>query len=314
MSVNQTAEANVTNAEPLVSVIIPVHNAEGFVAQTLESVAAQTYADHEVIVVDDGSVDASTSAIQPFLSDPRFKLISQPNAGISAARNTAIHASKGEWIALLDHDDLWLPEKLQSQAQIAAEHPEAGMIFANAELFSEDGIIGRYYPDRAAYPKPDLLEHLLEENPFCAGTMMIRRKCLDKYGPFDETLPGVDDYEMWLRLAMNGVTAAGTDEVLHRQRIHQKSFSAGNHARMLRDDLALYHRILPLLHQHSQRQLLERTIGKKREELSAVTAREWTRGGSGRRPCFGLLKRLLPEKARHKLLAVLGRIVSKNRG
>jgi len=301
----------VTNEGPLVSVIIPVYNAERFIAQTLESVAAQTYANFEVIVVDDGSSDGSRAAIEPFLADTRFKLIAQANAGISAARNTAIRASSGEFIALLDNDDLWLPQKLCKQIEIAAGNPETGMIFTNAELFGESGVIGKYYPDRASYPKPDILEHLLEENPFCAGTMMVRKSCLDDFGLFDETLPGVDDYEMWLRLALNGVKAAGTEEVLHRQRIHASSFSAGNHARMLRDSLALYERAMPMLDSDKHRQLLARTIGAKKAELAVVNARDWTRGGKGRRPGFEFLKKLIPEKARHKLLAILGRIISK---
>ncbi len=304
---------SVTNEGPLVSVIIPVYNAERFIAQTLESVAAQTYANFEVIVVDDGSLDGSSAAIEPFLADSRFKLIAQVNSGISAARNTAIRASSGEFIALLDHDDLWLPGKLLKQIEITAQHPEAGMIFTNAELFDEDGVIGSYYPDRATYPKSDILEHLLAENPFCAGTMMVWRSCFDKFGFFDETVPGVDDYEMWLRLALNGVKAAGTDDILHRQRIHASSFSAGNHARMLKDDLALYDRVLPLLGDDKHRELLARTVKTKKAELAVVNARDWTRGGKGRRPGFDLLKRLIPEKARHRLLAILGRVISRGK-
>ena len=271
----------------------------------------QAYANYEVVLVDDGSTDGSRAAIEPFLADPRFRLLAQANSGISAARNTAIRASTGEFIALLDQDDLWLPEKLQRQIEITAQNPQAGMIFTNAELFSEDGIIGKYYPDRAAYPRPEILEHLLEENPFCAGTMMVRRSCLDEFGLFDETVPGVDDYEMWLRLALNGVQAAGTDEVLHRQRIHPSSFSAGNHARMLRDDMALYERVMPLLDDQMRRELLARTIRTKKAELAVVNARDWTRGGKGRRPGFELLKKVIPEKARHKLLAILGRVISR---
>ncbi len=301
----------VTNENPLVSIIIPVYNAQRFIAQTLESVAAQTYADYEVIVVDDGSTDGSRAAIEPFLSDSRFKLIAQTNAGISAARNTAIRACAGDFVALLDHDDLWLPEKLERQVEISGQNPEAGMIFTNAELFGESGVIGSYYPDRATYPKQDILEHLLEENPFCAGTMMVRKSCLDEFGLFDESVPGVDDYEMWLRLALSGVKAAGTNEALHRQRIHASSFSAGNHARMLRDDLALYDRVMQLHDDKKHRTLLAQTIAAKKAELAVVNARDWTRGGKGRRPGFELLKRLIPEKTRHKLLAILGRVISK---
>ena len=102
--------------KPLVSIIIPAFNAEGTIRQTLESVSAQTYRAIEVVIIDDGSSDRTTAIVEEFTAnDPRFQLIRQSNAGVGVARNTGISHARGKYIAPLDADDLWMPEKVEQQ-------------------------------------------------------------------------------------------------------------------------------------------------------------------------------------------------------
>ena len=102
--------------EALVSVIVPAFNAASYIRQTLNSVLAQTYRKIEVILVDDGSSDSTAKIVEEFVArDPRFQLIRQANAGVGAARNTAIKRARGKYLAPLDTDDLWFPKKLETQ-------------------------------------------------------------------------------------------------------------------------------------------------------------------------------------------------------
>ncbi len=127
--------------EPLVSVVIAAYNAGEFLPETLDSVFAQTYRNFEVIVVDDGSTDDTILRLGTYLS--RIRLIRQEHAGLAAARNAGIRAAGGDFIALLDADDLWLPEKLEAQVAVAGRHPESGMIVCDGVEFDGSGIINR---------------------------------------------------------------------------------------------------------------------------------------------------------------------------
>ncbi|HPP08870.1 MAG TPA: glycosyltransferase family A protein, partial [bacterium] len=113
-----------------VSVIVPVYNAERFIGETLRSVLCQTYKDIEVIVVDDGSTDHSVEVIKKY-NDPRIMLIRQQNRGVSAARNTGIKSSNGKFIALLDHDDLWLAEKIEKQMILFEKNPDVALVYSD---------------------------------------------------------------------------------------------------------------------------------------------------------------------------------------
>jgi glycosyltransferase involved in cell wall biosynthesis len=113
--------------EPLVSVIIPCYNAAHFVAETIRSVAAQSYSNWELILIDDGSSDNTVEVIQPFLEDRRIRFHTQKNQGVSAARNNGAAFARGDFIAFLDSDDVWLPEKLHRQLDVFRKYPAAGI-------------------------------------------------------------------------------------------------------------------------------------------------------------------------------------------
>ena len=235
---------------PLVSVIIPCYNGEKFISEAIESVLNQTYQNFEIIVVDDGSTDSSKSVIEPFLKDPRIKLIEHgQNMGIPVARNTGIKMSKGEFVAFLDQDDLWLPEKLERQIALF-EHspPDVGLVFSNINTVDSDGVIKEYksmrhIPSHINELAPqEVLKAVFLHNFIPMITVLVRRACFDTVGLLDESLKGgCDDYDFCLRLAAK-YKVKYLDVPLALHRIHEANYS--NMERFFRDDMRIVDKIL----------------------------------------------------------------------
>lgn len=180
-----------------VCVIIPTYNRCGLIRQCLESVLAQTYKDFEIILVDDGSTD-NTAEILSFYKG-RVVTIHAEHEGPSAARNKGIRASQGEFIAFLDSDDLWLPQKLERQMDFIRNQPEV-LICQTEETWIRNGV--RVNP-RKKHQKFSgwIFDKCL---PLCIvspSAVMIHRSVFEKVGLFDETLPACEDYDLWLRIA-----------------------------------------------------------------------------------------------------------------
>ncbi len=185
---------------PTVSVIIPTFNRAWCVANAIESVLNQDYPGNvELIVVDDGSTDQT----QPLLASfgDGISVFQQPNKGVSSARNLGIQKSSGAFIALLDSDDLWLPEKLSCQIDFFLAHPEA-MICQTEEIWIRNG--KRVNPKRK-HKKPSgmIFEPSLHLCLVSPSAVMMRRSFFDIKGVFDETLPACEDYDLWLRTAVD---------------------------------------------------------------------------------------------------------------
>lgn len=199
---------------PLVSVVIPTYNGAHFLAQTIESVLAQTYPNLEVLVVDDGSTDATPKIATRY--GPRVRYVHQANAGTAAARNRGVAEARGDYIALLDHDDLWLPHKLERQMPAFADDPAIGVVFARIEFFrTETGEVTAHY-----FPGPELGPHdLLAHRVLPIQTVVIRRSALDAVGPFDVDLRGTDDWDLGIRLSAR-FRMVGVPETLARVRLH----------------------------------------------------------------------------------------------
>ena len=130
--------ANNLSPTPLISVIVPVYNVEKYIRACLESVLQQTFDIFEVICVDDGSTDRSVDIINEF-TDSRIRVISQKNRGLAGARNTGIRFSKAPFVALLDSDDLWHPEKLQQHFKHLCDNPQLGISYSASQFIDEDG-------------------------------------------------------------------------------------------------------------------------------------------------------------------------------
>ena len=181
---------------PQVSVIIPTYNRCTVLGRAMDSVLSQTFTDYELIVVDDGSNDGTPELLDRY-SD-HVTVIRQENRGVSAARNTGVLASKGEFVALLDSDDTWLPKKLERQVAFFDANPEA-LICQTEEIWVRNG--------KRVNPKKKHLKlsgMIFEKTlPLCLispSAVMIRKSLLDEVGLFDESLPACEDYDLWLRI------------------------------------------------------------------------------------------------------------------
>lgn len=185
---------------PEVSVIIPVYNQAQFIDKAIKSVLKQSYQDFEIIVINDGSTDNTEAIVKGFI-DFRIRYICHKNnSGVSEARNTGIRLSRGKYIALLDADDEFLPEKLDMQVKLLRNEPfDVGMVCAWSFNMDKNGdcISKRNLPRKEGY----IFEDLLSTNPISVPTVLIRKECFKKIGLFDSSLDGQEDWDMWIRVA-----------------------------------------------------------------------------------------------------------------
>ncbi|MFQ5700789.1 MAG: glycosyltransferase family 2 protein [Acidobacteriota bacterium] len=199
---------------PRVSVIIPTFNREAVLREAIESVLEQTYTDLEVLVVDDGSTDGTRRMVgERFRDAPRVRYLLMENEGQAAARNRGIRESRGELIAFLDSDDLWLPEKLTLQVDRLDRTPGAGMVFCDR--------IGEAGKDRATtrfqqkgFKGDTSLRGILENGfPFATPSVVVRRKVLEEVGAFDDSFTVAEDWDLWIRVLAHS-TATYVDKPL----------------------------------------------------------------------------------------------------
>ena len=185
---------------PLVSVVIPTYRHRDLVPATLASVWAQTCTDTEVIVVDDGSPDDTAGALRPLAEAGRIRYFRQENAGQARARNRGIAEARGTFIALLDDDDLWPPDKLEWQVAALRERPDAVLAYGFAARLSDDLRLSE--PDMPSGP---VREAFLRRNYiFSPGQTLIRSDALRQVGGCDASIWGSDDWDLYIRLAALG--------------------------------------------------------------------------------------------------------------
>ncbi len=207
---------------PLISVIIPAYNAEKTIRETIESVLNQTFQDFEIIVINDGSQDATLEIISS-IKDPRLKVFSYPNAKQAASRNKGFAHSIGEFIAFLDADDLWTANKLEAQLKALQDNPQAAVVYSWSHCIDESGQFLREASHSTTngdvYAKLLLCDFLDNgSNP------LIRRQALIEVGGFDESLPPAEDWDMWLRLAARyHFVALPYPQILYRQSANSQS-------------------------------------------------------------------------------------------
>lgn len=182
---------------PLISVIIPTYNRLEFLRPAVESVLKQTVGDYELIVIDDGSADGTGEGLKPYRN--LLQYIYQENRGVSAARNRGLQAARGDWIAFLDSDDYWLPAKLETQLRFFTENPQA-YICQTEEIWIRHG--RRVNPQKKHRKfSGDIFLPSLIRCIVSPSAVMIHREFLNHIGPFDESLPACEDYDLWLRIA-----------------------------------------------------------------------------------------------------------------
>jgi glycosyltransferase involved in cell wall biosynthesis len=190
---------NLLKDKPLVSVVIASYNMAKYLPLAVQSVLNQSYGNFEVIIIDDGSTDDTRVKVDQFLSDERVRYFYQDNKGQAVAKNRGIQESKGDLIAILDADDLWLPEKLAKQIPCFTLSPDIGVVYTNVEFIDGTGAsLGvsdrRYYSGKIS-------GQLLIDNFVTLSSVMVRRECFEKVGIFDEQYPMGIDYDLWLRMS-----------------------------------------------------------------------------------------------------------------
>jgi glycosyltransferase involved in cell wall biosynthesis len=239
----------------LVSVITPAYNAGPYIKDTIESVLKQTYPHFEHIIVDDGSTDNTAEIVRSF-TDSRVKYVYQKNAGQSTARNTAIAEAKGKYIALLDADDIFYPEKLREQVSYMEAHPDCDFCYCKVHHFFHETPDDRYYLNME-HPSGHVFNRLLVSNFINPLSVMVRKDVFQKHGGYEPRFRWADEQYLWLKFAYEKVKFCHLDKVLGACRLHQESFTNR-----------------PFYFQGSQEQCLE-ILDLMRSRMSEAEAKEY---------------------------------------
>ncbi len=213
-----------------VSIIMPVYNAEKYLALAINSVIDQSYKDWELIIVDDGSTDSSAEIIHKFLQeDIRIVYLFQKNKKQAAARNTGIKHSKGQFVAFLDADDLWAPEKLQAQVE-AIQNNEVDLCFSGGVIVDEVGRFQNTYPTIfGEFSGEEIYKRMYEFNPIPIMSVLVKKYVIDTVGFQDESsqIVGCEDFDYWLRISVINATFLGLDKNLFSYRTNPEGTSRG---------------------------------------------------------------------------------------
>lgn len=202
------------SAAPTFSVIVAVYNVADLIGEALDSAFAQTSPPHEVIVVDDGSTDDIDSALAPYLD--RIVLLRQPNRGEGAAKNAAAGAATGDFVVILDSDDVDDPRRLEALGALALEHPDLDILATDANLVQDGRVVGTYHTEVHTFPVEDQRGEILRRNWILNPA--IRRERYLEVGGFDTSLWGTADWECYIRLILGGSQAGLVDAPLIRYR------------------------------------------------------------------------------------------------
>lgn len=225
LEVSQKETVGLETAVPTVAVVIPAYNSMRYLPLTLRSVLAQTYQDFEVIIVNDGSADGIESWYDQ-LSDTvkaKVKLFSQPNSGTCAARNKGIAQTQSPYIAFLDSDDIWLPNKLARQVAVLQKNPAVSLTYSwSAAIDAQGEPVGHIYAGRTAM-KPsvkDVWAGMLIKNEISTpSAVLVKRSCLIAVGGFDTALCSyVEDKDLWLRIAIAHRIKLMPEVLIHKRR------------------------------------------------------------------------------------------------
>ncbi len=201
--------------QPLVSVIMPAYNAERTISQAIESVLGQTYSDLELLVIDDGSMDGTPAIVRKYAEiDSRVSFLpNEQNMGVAKTRNRGMALAKGVYIALLDSDDYWLPQKLERQLQCARD-TGADIIYCSYAIVDENG--EKKHPDFIVPDRADFESTLIKSTISCS-TVMLSAQLVEQYK--FPTAMYHEDLAYWLQLLQNGAKAAGVTDVLAAYRV-----------------------------------------------------------------------------------------------
>lgn len=210
---------------PTISVVIPAYNAARYIAAAIDSALLQTYPAVQIIVVDDGSTDATPVLLHPYSQAGKIIYVRQENKGLAAARNAGIRAASGDYIALLDADDIFLPEKLARQAAHLDAHPDCGVSYCGLWHFNDAKPDTMLMLDYAYYSGAEVFRALLKKNFINPLSVVMRRSVFDTVGYFDESLRRSEDWDFWVRAAYAGIRFDYLPERLAKYRMGMASLS-----------------------------------------------------------------------------------------
>jgi glycosyltransferase involved in cell wall biosynthesis len=264
--------------EPKVSIVTPLYNSSACIQSTLDSVLGQTFENWELLLVNDGSTDDTAEKIQPYLADSRISYTSQSNQGIAGARNAGIAAATGDWVCLLDHDDRWLPQKLEKQLSFAAEH-DLEIVGTDAVVIKGDerSLYSRNFPEEMVSAlsrslddrSVDVFAVLISGNFLCSSSVAIKRRLFDRLGLLDAQAAPADDYEMWLRCAAAQTRIGYLDERLIEYYLHQDNYSRDTLMMMTKEIYAL-RKSRALVNKRIQIELLDQRVGSLRARAARL--------------------------------------------
>ena len=273
---------------------MPVFNREHLVRAAIESVLRQTLPPSQFIVVNDGSSDGTAAVLENFR--PHITILDQQNQGPYPARNLALRHAQGDYVAFLDSDDVWVPEKIEKQVSVLDEKPEVGLVFSNGELL-------RDAPAKPNQPKSffeveppsrgAVFEALVQTNFIPQSSVLLRKSCLEEAGPFFE-IPLAADYHKWLQISLRH-RFEYIDEMLIRYRVHEGNISRDRTKkyRALND---LFKDLLTSTNDESVLKILKRRLIRSEYELALAemddALRLTIRGLRGRDKAVGRLERL----------------------
>lgn len=216
---------------PRLSILVPAYNVESYVREALDSALAQIGTSVEIVVVDDGATDGTPAIVDEYAAahPDRIVLVRQANRGLAGARNTALARATGDYVGLLDADDLWEPERSARCVEYLDAHPDAAAVTTDAWLLHDRTPTDlRYYGDhfRGGFPAPEAQLAEIAEHNFVFVGAVVRRSVLARIGGFDERLRRAEDYDLWCRLLLSGGRFGYLDEPLARYRLRADSLSA----------------------------------------------------------------------------------------
>ena len=213
---------------PLVSVILPTYNRAEFLPDSIGSILSQTYDSYEIIVVDDGSMDNTKEVLYPFYQRIKYLRL-ENNRGASVARNIGIQSAQGKYIAFIDADDIWLPEKLQTDIEYFNKHPDVSMVYSKHVNIDKNGRVLDEASKRRL-PSGNVFAQLFSEQNFIiTSSVVVRKEIFETTGLFDVQLFNCQDWDMWLQIAFYfKVVGINTPLVKYRHNLHSLSKNRNN--------------------------------------------------------------------------------------
>lgn len=265
---------------PTVSVIIPAYGVAHLVADALHSLQAQTLADWEAVVIDDGAPDDVAGALQSFANDPRIRLIQTDNGGLPTARNRAIAASRAPLIALLDGDDMLEPDYLARMTAAVSASPDIGLVSCDATYFG-DSRVGERFSAYVPQEPPVTLARVLDRRFNIFITALFRREAFERAGGFDSSLRSAEDLDLWLRILADGWQAAYMPAPLARYRRRAGQMS-GDTARLLAAEDQVYAAMEQRLGERPERAIATARRVEIAQSLAQIEGEALIRAGQAR--------------------------------